>query len=67
MPFEGAFLLLHIVIVGVVALLVLGPEQLPDAARRVGNFVRELRRVRKSIGTELRDIVAEFDARDDHS
>jgi sec-independent protein translocase protein TatB len=67
MPFEGAFSLIHIVIVGVVALLVLGPEQLPDAARRVGNLVRELRRARQSIGTELRDIVAEFDARDDRS
>jgi len=48
-------------IVAVVALLVLGPEQLPRLARRGGETLRELRKVREHLGTELRDLVSEFD------
>lgn len=63
MPFEGAFSPLHILIVAVVALLVLGPEQLPKAARTIGQGLHELRRVQVHLRSELRDVVSEFDNR----
>jgi sec-independent protein translocase protein TatA len=62
MPFDGAFSSVHILIVAVVALLILGPEQLPKIARQVGNGVREFKRVQQHLKTELRDVVSEFDA-----
>jgi TatA/E family protein of Tat protein translocase len=61
-PFDGAFSSIHILIVAVVALLVLGPEQLPKIARQAGHGYREFQRVRQHLKTELRDVVAEFDA-----
>jgi Sec-independent protein translocase protein TatA len=48
MPFEGATSPLHLVIVAVVALLVLGPEELPKTTRRIARIVREITRVRES-------------------
>jgi TatA/E family protein of Tat protein translocase len=68
-PFDGAFSPLHWVIVGVVALLVLGPDQLPKLARQAGHAYSELRRVRAHLTSELRDAVSEFDLgdRDDPS
>jgi TatA/E family protein of Tat protein translocase len=60
-PFDGAFSPLHWIIVAVVALLVLGPEQLPRLARRAGETMRDLGRVREHLRTELRDLVSEFD------
>jgi Tat protein translocase TatB subunit len=60
-PFDGAFSPLHWLIVAVVALLVLGPEQLPSLARRAGETMRDLRGVRQHLRTELRDLVSEFD------
>jgi TatA/E family protein of Tat protein translocase len=62
MPFQGAFSPSHIFIVGLVALLVLGPEQLPNLARQAGKGIREMRRVRQYLTSELRDVVADFDA-----
>jgi sec-independent protein translocase protein TatB len=62
-PFDGAFSPLHILIVAVVALLVLGPEQLPKAARTLGQGLREFRRVQAHLRSELRDVVSEFDNR----
>ena len=41
MPFDGAFSPLHWLIVGVVALLVLGPDQLPKLARSLGSAKSE--------------------------
>jgi TatA/E family protein of Tat protein translocase len=60
-PFDGAFSPLHWLIVAVVALLVLGPDQLPAFAQRAGEAMRDLRRVREHLGSELRDLVSEFD------
>jgi Tat protein translocase TatB subunit len=34
---------LELLVVGIIALLVLGPQRLPDAARAVGKGVREFR------------------------
>lgn len=39
----------------VVALIVLGPERLPEAARQVGRFVGELRRIGAGFQAEMRD------------
>jgi Sec-independent protein translocase protein TatA len=60
-PFDGAFSPLHRLIVGVVALVVLGPDQLPRLAQRAGEAMREVRRVRQHLRNELRDLVSEFD------
>jgi Sec-independent protein translocase protein TatA len=61
MPLDGAFSPLHWLIVGVVALLVLGPDQLPKVARQAARLHRELAQVREHLSSELRDVVAEFD------
>jgi Sec-independent protein translocase protein TatA len=65
MPFDGAFSPLHWLIVGSVALIVLGPDQLPQLAKRAGHAWREWNRVRHHLTTELRDLVSEFDMHDD--
>jgi TatA/E family protein of Tat protein translocase len=62
-PFDGAFSPLHILVVALVALLVLGPDQLPKAARSFGRGIRELRRVQAHLSHELRDVVSDFDIR----
>jgi sec-independent protein translocase protein TatA len=62
MPFDGAFSPIHILIVLVVALLVLGPEELPKVARQVGRGLKEFRRVQLHLRTELRDVVNDFDS-----
>ncbi len=61
-PFDGAFSPLHWLIIAVVALLVLGPDQLPKLARRAGRAMTEVQRVRTHLASELRDVVSEFDA-----
>ena len=53
MPFEGAFSPIHWLIVAVVALLVLGPERLPDAARNFGRAWRAYQNARASITDQL--------------
>jgi TatA/E family protein of Tat protein translocase len=60
-PFDGAFSPVHIVIVALVALLVLGPEELPKIARQAGQGYREFMRVKQHLSAELRDVVSEFD------
>ncbi len=45
---------LEVLVVLLVALVVLGPEKLPEAVRKVGNVVGELRRVSKSFQDEMR-------------
>jgi TatA/E family protein of Tat protein translocase len=48
-PFEGAFSPVHWLIIAVVALVVLGPERFPDAARKVGRAWREFQDAGSSI------------------
>ncbi len=60
-PLDGAFSPLHWLIVGVVALLVLGPEQLPKMARQAGRAYKEFAQVKEHLRAELRDVVSEFD------
>jgi TatA/E family protein of Tat protein translocase len=51
----------HWLIIVLVALLVLGPDQLPRLAHRAGEAMREVRRVREHLSRELRDLVSDFD------
>ena len=57
--FEGAFSPIHILIVGIVALLVLGPDKLPDAARTAGKAWREVQKLRTELDGHVRDFVDE--------
>lgn len=50
---------LEILIVLVVALLVLGPQKLPDAARSVGRAIGEIRRYTTGFQNEMRDAFAD--------
>jgi Tat protein translocase TatB subunit len=45
----------EILVVLLVALLVLGPERLPEAARQVGRVVAEMRRMTAGFKAEIRD------------
>lgn len=51
----------EILVVLVIALLVFGPNKMPDIARQVGKGFREFRRVQQHLKSELRDVVSEFD------
>lgn len=44
----------EVLVIALVALIVLGPERLPDAARRVGSFLGELRKMSDGFQSELR-------------
>jgi sec-independent protein translocase protein TatA len=52
----------EILVILVVALLVFGPNKMPEIARQVGKGFREFRRVQQHLKSELRDVVSEFDA-----
>ena len=52
----------EILVVLVIALLVFGPNKMPDIAKQVGKGFREFRRVQQHLKSELRDVVSEFDA-----
>ena len=49
----------ELLVVLVVALLVLGPNKLPDAARQVGRALAELRRMSSGFQAEMRDALRE--------
>ena len=46
-------------LVGLIALVVLGPHRLPQAARTVGRFMAEMRRMSTSFQDEVRDALGE--------
>lgn len=46
-------------LVGVIALIVLGPNRLPQAARSLGRFMAQVRRMSASFQEEVRDALAE--------
>lgn len=46
-------------LVGVIALIVLGPNRLPQAARTVGRFVAQVRRMSSSFQEEVRDALSD--------
>ena len=49
----------ELLVIMVVALLVLGPEKLPEVARKVGTVVGELRRMSAGFQAEMRDALQE--------
>lgn len=53
----------ELMVIGVVALLVLGPERLPGAARTVGSFVRKARQSWDSVRTEFERQIAVEDVK----
>lgn len=48
---------LEVLFVMIVALIVLGPTKLPEAARQVGKFVNEIRRISSGFQKEFREAV----------
>ena len=50
-----------ILVVAIVALLVLGPDKLPDLAQRAGRAYRELQRLREHLHLDLDDLLADHD------
>jgi len=49
----------EILVILVLALLVLGPERLPQAARTMGRWVGEVRKITGSLQAEVQDVVDE--------
>jgi Tat protein translocase TatB subunit len=49
----------EVLVILILALLVLGPEKLPGAARQVGRALGELRRLSSGFSAELRDALQE--------
>jgi sec-independent protein translocase protein TatB len=49
-----------LLLIGVVALVVLGPEKLPAAAQRVSSLMKDLQRVRASLQGEVHKAVEEL-------
>ena len=47
----------ELIVILVIALIVLGPEKLPDAVRRAGRIYGELRRMSSGFQAELRDAI----------
>jgi Tat protein translocase TatB subunit len=46
-----------IILILVVALIVFGPQRLPDLARQVGNMMHELRKLQDQVRAELDQVV----------
>ncbi|MGI8776873.1 MAG: twin-arginine translocase TatA/TatE family subunit [Acidimicrobiales bacterium] len=47
----------EILVILVVALIVLGPSKLPEAARQIGKAMGEVRRWSQSVQSEIRDVI----------
>ena len=48
-----------ILVVGLIALIVLGPERLPQAARTAGRMLAELRRISAGVQNEVTGVLSE--------
>jgi sec-independent protein translocase protein TatA len=51
----------EILVILVVALIVFGPNKMPEIGRQVARGVREFRRVQQHLNRELQDVVSELD------
>lgn len=49
-------------VIALIALIVLGPQRLPDAARQVGKAMGELRRLSSGFQSEMRDAFGDVDS-----
>jgi sec-independent protein translocase protein TatA len=54
----------EILVILVVALLVFGPDKMPDMARQAGKAFREFRRVQQHLRSEIRGVVSDLDVVD---
>lgn len=54
---------LELLLIGVLALLVLGPERLPGAARTAGRFVARARSLARGLQNQLKEEMAREEAR----
>lgn len=59
---EGLLAPWHLLIVFVVAVLVFGPNKLPEIARQMGRALHEFRKVRESFDDNLRSFLGHDDA-----
>ncbi len=50
----------HLLVAGIVALIVLGPERLPGVARTAGQLWREWQRIRGDLEGDMREVIADF-------
>lgn len=50
---------MEVVVVALLALIVLGPQKLPGAARQVGRAINEIKRISRHFQDELRDSMQE--------
>jgi len=50
---------MELIVIGLVALVVLGPDKLPGALRQLGTAVGELRRISRGFQTDLRSALDE--------
>ena len=48
-----------LLLIGIIALLVLGPDRLPKVARQAGRFVHQVRSMSGNLQEEMRDALAE--------
>jgi sec-independent protein translocase protein TatA len=62
MPFAGNIGMGELLVVLVIALIVLGPKRLPDAARSLGRGIREFRTAIADAAGGSRDEDEDFDA-----
>ena len=51
----------EVLVILVLGLLVLGPERLPEFSRKIGNFLKEAKRMSRSFQEELRSAVEDPD------
>ncbi|HUV09368.1 MAG TPA: twin-arginine translocase TatA/TatE family subunit, partial [Acidimicrobiia bacterium] len=49
----------EILVVLVIALLIFGPNKLPEVGRQVGRAYREVRRFQRSLSSEMSDVFAD--------
>jgi TatA/E family protein of Tat protein translocase len=49
----------EILVILVIALLVFGPNRLPEIGRQVGKSVREIRKFQQTLRSDLHDVMAE--------
>jgi sec-independent protein translocase protein TatB len=62
MPSLGPF---ELITVAVIALVVFGPDKLPEFARNVGQFLAQMRRISDDLRSEFSSGMSDFDVEDE--
>ena len=50
----------EVLVILVLGLLVLGPERLPEFARKIGSFLKEAKRMSRSTTNTAKDVLKQF-------